>query len=240
MNRFLNALRILEKILSEQKGRFALFAVFLPADSPNQWDLVVSAPWAHIDDRKTLDILTARLRETIDPADRLMLARVVVVDPGNSSVQEINAGHPDIEHDLIDVSNEDHFGYETQRGYVITSRDYWAFIKRLFPKNSDFVFFGRDGDLCIRVSWHLNDDPSRPNKRSRNIIIRISREALDDYIYVEDREERTLGSRQKLSAYVAEQLRKFDPRNDHSRYATPRTVEWHVKTSDFREMSKLA
>jgi hypothetical protein len=240
MNRFLNALRSLEKVLSEQKGHFALFAAFLPADSPNQWDLVVSAPWAHIDDRETLDLLTARLKETIDPADRLMLARVVVVDPGNSSVQEINTAHPDVEHALIEVSNEDHFGYETQRGYLITSRDYWSFIKRLFPKNSDFVFFARDGDLCIRVSWHLNDDPARPNKRSRNIIIRISREALDDYLYVEDREERRLASREKLSAYVAEQLRKFDPRHDRSRHATPLTVEWYVKTSDFREMSALA
>jgi hypothetical protein len=230
MTGLVNDVRSLENILSEEKGRFALFALFLPADSANQWDLIVSAPWAHIDDRETLDLLTTRLKESVDPSSRLLVARVVVVDPGNADVQKINSVR-DVEHELIEVKNEEHFGYEVQQGYIITSKDYWSFIKRLFPRNADFDFYKRDGDLCIGVSWLLNDDPARPNKRSRGTVIRISREALDDYLYVDDHDPRRLKSQERLAGYIADRLRNFDPRHDR---------EWRVRTTDFHDTRALA
>ncbi|MEW6347489.1 MAG: hypothetical protein AB1646_00375 [Thermodesulfobacteriota bacterium] len=34
-----------EREMSEEHGPFVLFALFLPEDAANDWDLVVSAPW---------------------------------------------------------------------------------------------------------------------------------------------------------------------------------------------------
>lgn len=232
MNDWLSALRTVEATLSERKGAFALFAVFLPAEGADQWDLVVSAPWARRDDRAILDLLNHELATTLSDTDRLLLARIVVVEPWHADVQQINAAIH-IEHGLVPVVNEEHFGYVVERGFIVTSNDYWSFIKRLFPPNAEFVFFSRAGDLFIRVSWRLNDDPSRPNKKSRNVILAISQEALDDYIYVDDR--RRVDAEHKLSQFIAARLRHFNPRHDTPAHGTPPREDWRITSELFRQ-----
>lgn len=234
MTTWLNALRSVELTLSELKGSFALFAVFLPADSGDQWDLVISAPWARRDDRRVLDLVTEELSKTISPLDRLRLSRVVVVETWHPDVQTINSAL-DREHDLVETSNEEYFGYQAQRAYIITSRDCWNFIKRLFPANADFDFGLHNGDLIVRISWHLNDDVTRRYKRSKNIVIRISQEFLDDYLYVD--EPRRLEAESRLTGYVAEQLKTFDPRHDSSTYSSTPREEWRVTTDLFRNQT---
>jgi hypothetical protein len=231
MSDWVAALQALEARLSERKGEFALFAALLPAGAADQWDLVVSAPWARRDDRAVLDLIRDELAETLNERDRLLLARIVVVEPWHVDVQEINA-RIDVAHGFVSVANEEHFGYVAERGFVVTSKDYWRFIKRLFPHNAEFVFFSRDGDLLIRISWYLNDAPGRPHKRSRNIILAISEEALEDYLYVDhpDRHE----AEEKLAAFVIDRLKRFDPRHDVPAHATPPREQWRVTTALFR------
>ena len=231
MTTWLNALRSVELTLSELKGSFALFAVFLPADSGDQWDLVISAPWARRDDRRVLHLVTEELSKNISPLDRLRLSRVVVVETWHPDVQKINSAI-NREHGLVETSNEEYFGYQAQRAYIITSRDCWSFIKQLFPSNADFVFSPHNGDLIVRISWHLNDEVTRRYKRSKNIVIRISREFLDDYLYVDN--PRRLEAETRLTGYVVEQLKTFDPRHESPNYSTTPREEWHVTTDLFR------
>ena len=234
MNEWVAALRSVEARLSKLKGEFALFAALLPAEATDQWDLVISAPWARRDDRRVLNLVSSELADSVNANDALLLARIVVVEPWHADVQTINA-RIDVEHGFVSIANEEHFGYIAERGFVITSRDYWRFLKRFFPANADFVFFMRDGSLVIRISWKLNDDARRPNKRSRNIILTITEEALEDYLYVDDPVR--VDAEEKLAAFVAARLKRFDPHHDEPAHVTPPRDRWRVTSDVFRRPS---
>lgn len=235
MSHWTTVLRDVEAKLASERGSFALFAAFLPEDSADQWDLVVSAPWARRDDRAILDLLTDRLSESLATWERLLLARIVVVETWHGDVQKINK-RVQLEHGLLEVSNEEHFGYVAERGYIITSQDRWRFMKDLFPHDADFVFFSKDGDLFIRISWPL-PEPDRPFKRSKNIMLEISEEALDGYLNVGDplRNE----AERRLAAIVSARLRGFDPQNTLSPHATPPREYWRVSPADLRRRAAL-
>jgi hypothetical protein len=232
MNDWVSALRGVEARISERKGQFALFAAFLPAEAADQWDLVVSAPWARRDDRAVLDLISDELAASVSENDVLLLARIVVVEPWHPDVQEINSRF-DVEHGLVSVANEEHFGYLVERGFIITSKDYWLYIKRLFPADAQYAFFVRDGDLRIRVSWYLNDDSHRPHKPSKNIILAISEEALEDYLYGDH--PGRLEAQEKVAGFIAERLRGFDPKHDTPAHMTPPREQWSITTSLFRQ-----
>jgi hypothetical protein len=231
MNRWIVALPDVEKALSKNKGEFALFACYLPAEYSDLWDLVVAAPWARRDERAAVDLIGKSIATKLSLEERLLISRIVVVEPSHPDVQRVNAMF-DVEHKLVEIANEDHFGYLIQRGVIITSKDYWRFIKQLFPRHAEFVFFTRDWDLHIRVSWTLNDDPERPNKKSRNIILKISHEVLDDYLYVDD--PRRHEAEQKLVDFVSSRLESFNPNHDTPRHMTTPREEWRVTTALFQ------
>ncbi|MBV9071878.1 MAG: hypothetical protein JO231_24430 [Acidobacteria bacterium] len=231
MNAWITGLRDVEARLSEWKGEFALFAAFLPAESTDQWDLLVSAPWARRDDHGVLKLIRDELAGSISTDDSLLLARIVVVETWHPDVQTLNS-RVNVEHGVVPIANEEHFGYIVERGFIITSKDYWAFIKRLFPEHAEFVFFTRLGSLMIRISWRLNDDPLRPYKRSKNIVLAISEEALEDYLYIDRPERRS--AEEKLRAFVIDRLTTFDPHHDTPPDATPPQEQWRVTSALFR------
>lgn len=232
MNSLINDLREVERAMSSEHGEFALFACFLPADAQDQWDLVVSAPWAPRNDRATLNKFVKAVDARMAPSERLLLSRIVIVEPSDPDVQTINSRFT-VQHDLVEVRNEQYFGFLVDDGFIVTSTDYWRFVKQLFPRDAAFVFFREGGDLHIRVSWKLKSDPDRPNKSSRSIIIRISHEALDDYLYV-DHPRRRLAER-KLVAFLKSNLRSFNPEHSVPRGKTPPEVEWLVSTTLFED-----
>lgn len=45
MKELLTKLRLIEKETAKEKGEYNLFALFLREDSPNKWDILVSASW---------------------------------------------------------------------------------------------------------------------------------------------------------------------------------------------------
>jgi hypothetical protein len=231
MNGLLASLKNVENELTQTKGEFALFAAFSAADSPDDWDLVVSAPWAPRHRTETLRLFVDALDRQLSPADRLTITRVVVVEPSDRDVQQINTTF-ETENEVVEVSGEEHFGYFIARGYVIASHDYWRFLKVVFPSNAEFDFYTKDFDLHISVSWNLGDDPARPFKQSRIIIIRISRESLLDYLYIDS--PRRHEAERKLAAYVREKLRTFNPQHSEPRGRVPPIERWDIRRDVFR------
>lgn len=68
--------------------------------------------------------------------------------------------------------------------------DYWVrLIKPFFPANAWIVTRYAGDDHVIEIDWKLEDEPGRPNRRSRKIQITISEEAIEDYLD-KDRKER--------------------------------------------------
>jgi hypothetical protein len=61
--------------------------------------------------------------------------------------------------------------------------DYWVrLLKPFFPSNAWFVTRYSGDDHIIEIDWKLDDDPERPNRRSRKIQITISGGAIEDYL----------------------------------------------------------
>ena len=61
--------------------------------------------------------------------------------------------------------------------------DHWVrIIKPFFPQNAWIVARYSGDDNIIEIDWKLDDDPKRPNRRSRKIQITISAGAVEDYL----------------------------------------------------------
>jgi hypothetical protein len=51
------------------------------------------------------------------------------------------------------------------------------------PEHAErYVTETESGGVVLSVHWKLNSDPNRPNKYSKTIIIRLSRELLEDFL----------------------------------------------------------
>ena len=55
----------LESHIAEEKGPFALFALFMREDAPDRWDLIVSAPWAGDDKRSVVDYFVSQIKSRL-------------------------------------------------------------------------------------------------------------------------------------------------------------------------------
>ena len=121
MKDIVEKLAAVEKRVSEEKGPFSLYALFLREDAPDKWDLIVSAPWFHSSDKKTLDYLTGQIQSSLKPHELIMLSRVVVVEPTDRSVSAIQRA-VNIEHGDTEVKDSSFFGLPIKHAYIITSQ----------------------------------------------------------------------------------------------------------------------
>ncbi len=111
----------LESRIAEEKGDFALFALFLREDVPDRWDLIVSAPWVGSDKQAALDYLIGRIKTLLSPQDLTALSRIVIVDPDDAAVSDLNrAIH--VEHGTAEVRDSSFFGLPIKHAYIITSK----------------------------------------------------------------------------------------------------------------------
>ena len=82
----------------------------------------------------------------------------------------------------------------------------------------------------ISIHWKLKNDPSRPNKYSKTIIVFLSSELLEDFPnYPQSMQNAALG---KIEGFIRDRLKTFDPDHTHSRYEQPPTEHWKILTED--------
>lgn len=74
------------------------------------------------------------------------------------------------------------------------------------------------------ISWRLNNEESRPSKRSRTIILKISREVGDDYSALSDADKVILINR--LGAYLKKKYACFVPEDKEE--ILPSSEVWEV------------
>ena len=111
----------LESTIAEEKGAFALFALFLREDVPDRWDLIVSAPWVGADKKGAVSYLIAEIKSRLGDRDLTNLSRIVVVDPQETEVQNLNRAFQ-IEHGGIEVRDSSFFGLPVKHAYIIPSK----------------------------------------------------------------------------------------------------------------------
>ena len=111
----------LESELAQEKGDFTLFALFMREDVPDRWDLIVSAPWVGEDKQAAVSYLVSQIKLRLGEDDLTRLSRIVVVDPEDAAVQNLNrAIH--VEHGNVEVWDNHFFGLAIKHAQIITSK----------------------------------------------------------------------------------------------------------------------
>ena len=111
----------LERKISEKKGGFALFALFLREDAIDKWDLLVAAPWIETDRKTALSYITKQIQSSFTPEELTQLSRVVLIDQTNPALDAINRAMK-IEHGVADVQDNNFFGLQIKHAFIITSQ----------------------------------------------------------------------------------------------------------------------
>lgn len=105
--------------------------------------------------------------------------------------------------------------------------DYWLrIITPYFPTNAWIASRLSEGDHVIEIDWRLENDPHRPNKRSRKIQIIIPEGAIDDYLD-KNKAEREL-SDDKMKKWISERYNHFNPDPDASTSKYVSTDKWRI------------
>lgn len=111
----------MEKKLSDTKGRFELFALFLREDSPNKWDLLIAADWARGDKKASINIVVEELKKELSERELLMLSRLIILDKDDATQKALQEARQ-VEHGLAEISDSDFLGLAIKHAYLITSR----------------------------------------------------------------------------------------------------------------------
>ncbi len=98
----------------------------------------------------------------------------------------------------------------------------------VFPAHAEIHINEQIESFQAGISWNLNNDPERPNKKSKTIILNISREVLEDLPNVPPAKQEECF--EKISSYLQQRLSDFDP--EHSApYGQPAPAEtWVINT----------
>ena len=120
------AIPLLRKAMNDitaKKGPFTLFALFMRADSPGTWDLVVSAPWLEVGKLKATAQLVDLLSDSISEETFKQFAKIVPVAGDDPTVQFMlkNLSVGDNERELR-VQSTDLFGLEIEEAIILRAK----------------------------------------------------------------------------------------------------------------------
>ncbi len=108
-------------------------------------------------------------------------------------------------------------------------RKQWSgLIQPHFPNQAVFVPRTYGDDYSAEVSWELGNDPERPSKKSKTIVIIVSRETIDDYLTKSQARQNI--DKKKLAAFIATHLHEFDPDHDNPVGVLSPEVEWIINS----------
>lgn len=111
----------LERRLSQERGEFSLFALFLREDASNKWDLIVAAPWIERDRKEALPYITTQIQQLFNSEELSRLSRVVLVDQSNPAIEAMNQA-VNCQHGQNEVRDSNFFGLQIKHAYIITSQ----------------------------------------------------------------------------------------------------------------------
>ncbi|TKJ47574.1 hypothetical protein CEE34_02905 [Candidatus Aerophobetes bacterium Ae_b3a] len=120
MKKFVEKLKQKEIEISQEKGDFALFALFLRGDIQDKWDLLVAAPWIEKDKPRALKYIASIIQKSFMPDELLKIARIVIIDLNNPALRTIHQA-VNVEHGSVNVVNCNFFGLNIKNAYLITS-----------------------------------------------------------------------------------------------------------------------
>ena len=121
MNIDISKLQSIEESASKEMGNFSFFALLLPEESPNKWDLVVSADWIDNDKLAALRYLAKKMNEHFSSSEIVSLSKVIPIETKNSEIIQLIKEYR-TEHDAKEIRNKDFFGIPINQAYIITAK----------------------------------------------------------------------------------------------------------------------
>ena len=97
------------------------------------------------------------------------------------------------------------------------------------PADADIQVVGSTFGFDVRVSWRPNDDPERPNKMSKTILIRVSHEASQDFTIASAHDQ--ANAYHRLNSFLSQKLANCDPRHNAPRHESPPVEQWLIGTN---------
>jgi len=111
----------IEEKISKEKGGFVLFGLFLPDNTSDKYDLLVSANWIGSVKRKHFIYFGKQLRKVLSKDEINNISKIVILDTKNPFVSTVNAIF-DTEHNIVVTENCSFNNVLIKRAYIITSK----------------------------------------------------------------------------------------------------------------------
>jgi hypothetical protein len=121
MKDFVNQFIELEREISQDKGDFTLFALFLREDGIGQWDVAVAAPWIELDRYEALELIAKKIQSTLSKEDIVRVSRVAIIHMNNTGLKAITRT-VQVEHGDMELHDQVFFGMQMKHSHIITSR----------------------------------------------------------------------------------------------------------------------
>ncbi len=107
--------------IAAKKGDFTLFGLFMRADAPGTWDLVVSAPWLEEGKLRALGELTDLLSKSIGEHALRQLSRIVTLKSDDPALKAVIAAFS-VEDGEVRVQRSNLFGLQIEDGIIMRAK----------------------------------------------------------------------------------------------------------------------
>ena len=107
--------------VSAEKGDFVLFGLFQTEESPDKWDLVVSAPWLEKGKLKALREFVKILSSIIGQGEVLSLSKIVTLNHDEPSLKAILRA-VQVENGPLVLQDNNLFGLEIKQAYILRAK----------------------------------------------------------------------------------------------------------------------
>ena len=117
--------KVIHTLEVEQKSEFLICGMFLPDESNNKWDFILSAPWLNSGELESYKLIDAKLQTSLTESELLQIARIVILDPDDQAVKFLqtletvkNGGYKELRPE--DLTEK--FKFVIKRAYLLRSR----------------------------------------------------------------------------------------------------------------------
>ena len=107
--------------IAAEKGEFTLFGLFMRADAPGTWDLVVAAPWLENGQLKAVGELTQLLSRTLGGKSLQQLSRVVTLSHDNPGLDAILSTFH-VDDGEVHLQKANLFGLDIEDAYIFRAK----------------------------------------------------------------------------------------------------------------------
>ena len=107
--------------IAAKKGDFTLFGLFMRADAPGTWDLVVSAPWLEHGKLNALGKFTELLSKEIGQQSLRQFSRIVTLNQRDPALKKVLSAFS-VDDGELRVQHSNLFGLEIEDAIIIRAK----------------------------------------------------------------------------------------------------------------------